>query len=89
MKDGVIADFTVTEQMLKHFITQGARVAPALAQPAHHHLRAVRLHPGGTPRHPRIRASVPAPGRCILIEEPIAAAIGAADLPVADATGSM
>jgi hypothetical protein len=55
MKDGVIADFTVTEQMLKQFIRMVHPRSPC-AQPAHHHLRALRLHPGGAPRHPRVRA---------------------------------
>jgi rod shape-determining protein MreB len=54
MKDGVIADFTVTEQMLKQFIKMVPRGCSA--QPAHHHLRALRLHPGRAPRHPRIGA---------------------------------
>jgi actin-like ATPase involved in cell morphogenesis len=41
MKDGVIADFTVTEQMLKQFI----KVNPNrfCCQPAHRDLRALRL----------------------------------------------
>ena len=34
MKDGVIADFTYTEEMLKHFIRKGAQVARAAPQPA-------------------------------------------------------
>jgi hypothetical protein len=54
MKDGVIADFTVTEQMLKQFIKMVHPRSHAQAQPAHHHLRALRLHPGRAPRHPRI-----------------------------------
>ena len=56
MKDGVIADFTVTEQMLKQFIKMVHRLAPVLAEPAHHHLRALRLDPGRAPRDPRIGA---------------------------------
>jgi hypothetical protein len=56
MKDGVIADFTVTEQMLKQFIKMVHPRSRAQAQPAHHHLRALRLHPGRAPRHPRIGA---------------------------------
>ncbi len=55
MKDGVIADFTVTEQMLKQFIKMVHPRGMTAAQPAHHHLRALRLHPGRAPRHPRIR----------------------------------
>ena len=64
MKDGVIADFTVTEQMLKHFIRKVHDSQLCSAQPAHHHLRAVRLDAGGAPRDPRIRRSAPAPRRC-------------------------
>ena len=45
MKDGVIADFTVTEQMLKQFIRM---VHPATCwRPARaSSSRALRLHPG-------------------------------------------
>jgi rod shape-determining protein MreB len=42
MKDGVIADFTVTEQMLKHFIRKCTTRASS-SRAAHDHLRAVRL----------------------------------------------
>ena len=87
MKDGVIADFTVTEQMLKHFIKKVHDSQAVQAEPAHHHLRAVRLDAGRAPRDSRIgdrRGRVPV----YLIEEPMAAAIGA-DLPVGEATGSM
>ncbi len=56
MKDGVIADFTVTEQMLKQFIrmVHDSKLFTPVA--AHHHLRAVRLDPGRAPRDPRIGA---------------------------------
>ena len=50
MKDGVIADFTVTAQMHQ----ESARLASLFAESAHHHLRALRLDPGGAPRHSRI-----------------------------------
>ena len=63
MKDGVIADFTVTEQMLKHFIKKVHDNAPVLAEPAHHHLRAVRLDAGRAPRDPRIARSARARAR--------------------------
>jgi hypothetical protein len=55
MKDGVIADFTVTEQMLKQFIKKVLE-SRLFAVAAHHHLRAVRIDAGRAPRHPRIRA---------------------------------
>ena len=56
--------------------------------PAHHHLRALRLDPGRAPRDPRIARWAPAPREVYLIEEPMAAAIGAG-LPVSEASGSM
>ena len=49
MKDGVIADFTVTEQM-QAVHQDGASPLGPQAEPAHHHLRALRFHPGRTPR---------------------------------------
>ena len=64
MKDGVIADFTVTEQMLKQFIKKVHDIEPVLAQPAHHHLRAVRLDAGRAPRDPGIGRSARARARC-------------------------
>ena len=56
MKDGVIADFTVTEQMLKQFIKMVHPRSMLQPEPAHHHLRALRLDPGRAPRHPRVGA---------------------------------
>src|SRR6059058_1713925 len=86
MKDGVIADFTITEQMLKYFIkkihNQWFRPSP----------RIVICVPYGSTQVERraIRESAVGAGasQVFLIEEPMAAAIGA-DLPIADATGSM
>src|SRR6187549_295976 len=87
MKDGVIADFTVTEQMLKQFIKM---VHPAsLLKPSP---RIIICVPCGSTQVERraIRESAIGAGasRVFLIEEPMAAAIGA-DLPVGEATGSM
>ncbi len=45
MKDGVIADFDVTEKMLTYFIKK-AHNGNVWVRPAHHHRRAVRDHPG-------------------------------------------
>ena len=56
MKDGVIADFTVTEQMLKQFIKKVLDSRLFSPSPAHHHLRAVRLDAGRAPRDPRVGA---------------------------------
>ncbi|KLT72098.1 rod shape-determining protein MreB [Neisseria arctica] len=86
MKDGVIADFNVTEKMLKQFIKKvnNSRFA---ATP-----RIVICVPCGSTQVERkaIRDSALAAGASTvnLIEEPMAAAIGAG-LPIEEATGSM
>ena len=87
MKDGVIADFTVTEQMLKQFIRMvhpGSVFAP--------NPRIIICVPCGSTQVERraIRESALGAGasKVYLIEEPMAAAIGAG-LPVSEATGSM
>jgi len=87
MKDGVIADFTVTEQMLKQFIKM---VHPrSMFKPSP---RIIICVPCGSTQVERraIRESALGAGasQVYLIEEPMAAAIGAG-LPVSDATGSM
>ncbi|KDN12810.1 MAG: rod shape-determining protein [Snodgrassella sp.] len=85
MKDGVIADFNVTEKMLKQFIKKvnnSRFTAP----------RIVICVPCGSTQVERkaIRDSALAAGASIvnLIEEPMAAAIGAG-LPIEEPTGSM
>jgi len=87
MKDGVIADFTITEQMLKHFIR--SIHAKSFLRPSP---RIIICVPCGSTQVERraIRESALAAGasEVYLIEEPMAAAIGAG-LPVADACGSM
>jgi rod shape-determining protein MreB len=87
MKDGVIADFTVTEQMLKQFIKKV--LDSRLFSPSP---RIIICVPCGSTQVERraIRESALGAGasKVYLIEEPMAAAIGA-DLPVGDATGSM
>ena len=86
MKDGVIADFEVAEQMIKHFI-QKVHKGRTLSNP-----QIVICVPSGATNVERraIRESADAAGarRVFLIEEPVAAAIGAG-LPVAEPTGSM
>ena len=86
MKDGVIADFEVAEQMIKHFI-QKVHKGRTLSNP-----QIVICVPSGATNVERraIRESADAAGarRVYLIEEPVAAAIGAG-LPVAEPTGSM
>src|SRR6202008_262268 len=87
MKDGVIADFTVTEQMLKQFIKKVHDNKLFSPSP-----RIIICVPCGSTQvaRPAIRESAigAGAGQVYLIEEPMAAAIGA-DLPVAEATGSV
>jgi rod shape-determining protein MreB len=87
MKDGVIADFTVTEQMLKHFIKKVHNTRFFKPSP-----RMIICVPCGSTQVERraIRESAIGAGASsvFLIEEPMAAAIGA-DLPVGEPTGSM
>ncbi|MCL5060809.1 MAG: rod shape-determining protein [Candidatus Thermoplasmatota archaeon] len=87
MKDGVIADFTVTEQMLKYFIKKVHDTRMLRPSP-----RIIICVPCGSTQVERraIRESAIGAGarQVYLIEEPMAAAIGAG-MPVADATGSM
>ncbi|WP_035570995.1 rod shape-determining protein [Halonatronum saccharophilum] len=86
MKDGVIADFEVTEKMLRYFITK-AHKRKRLVRP-----RIIVCVPSGVTEVEKravIDASVHAGAReAYLIEEPMAAAIGAG-LPVHEATGNM
>jgi rod shape-determining protein MreB len=85
LRHGVIADFETTEQMLRHFITKAAGSRFAFA-------RVVLCVPSGitdVERRAVDEATRAAGARSVfLIEEPIAAAIGA-NLPVADAVASM
>ena len=87
MKDGVIADFTVTEQMLKQFIKKVHDSRLFSPSP-----RIIICVPCGSTQVERraIRESAIGAGasQVYLIEEPMAAAIGAG-LPVSEATGSM
>jgi len=87
MKDGVIANFTVTEQMLKFFIKKVHDNKLFSPSP-----RIIICVPCGSTQVERraIRESAigAGAGQVFLIEEPMAAAIGA-DMPVAEATGSM
>jgi len=86
MKDGVIADFTVTEQMLKQFIkmVHAARLFCAAARASSSACPAARPRSSAAPS--ANRRSAPAPREVYLIEEPMAAAIGAG-LPVSEAIG--
>src|ERR1044072_5101380 len=85
LKDGVIADFDVTEQMLRHFIQK-------VHQHRFAHPRVVVCVPSGVTgveKRAVEEATLSAGARkAYLIEEPMAAAIGAG-LPVAEPTGTM
>src|SRR4051812_3881364 len=86
LRDGVIADFEVAEEMIKHFI-QKVHNRHSFASP----LVIVCVPSGATPVERRaIQEAAEAAGarKVYLIEEPMAAAIGAG-LPVTEATGSM
>jgi len=86
LRDGVIADFIVTEEMIKHFIKK-VHKGKTFANPR----ILICVPTGSTPvERKAIQDSALAAGarRVQLIEEPIAAAIGAG-LPISEATGSM
>ena len=86
MKDGVIADFEVTEAMLRYFISR-AHNRQTLVKP-----RIVVCVPSGITEVEKraVRDSALAAGarEVYLIEEPMAAAIGAG-LPITEPSGSM
>ena len=86
LRDGVIADFIVTEEMIKHFIKK-VHIKNTFANPR----ILICVPTGSTPvERKAIQDSALAAGarRVQLIDEPIAAAIGAG-LPISEATGSM
>ena len=87
LKDGVIADFQVTEEMLKHFIQVVHE--DSYIRPSPRILVSVPCQSTQVERR-AIRESVLKAGarEVRLIEEPMAAAIGAG-LPVEEASGSM
>ena len=86
LRDGVIADFEVTEEMIKHFIRK-VHNRRSFATP-----QIIVCVPSGSTAVERraIQESAESAGarRVFLIEEPMAAAIGAG-LPVTEPTGSM
>ena len=87
LKDGVIADFTVTEKMLQHFIRKAHGTRYFRPSP-----RVLICVPYGSTQVERraIRESAEGAGarKVHLIDEPMAAAIGAG-MPVHEARGSM
>jgi rod shape-determining protein MreB len=86
LRDGVIADFEIAEEMIKHFIRK-VHNRRSFASP-----QVVICVPSGSTAVERraIQESAESAGarRVYLIEEPMAAAIGAG-LPVTEPTGSM
>ncbi len=86
LKDGVIADFDITQEMLKYFIRKAYK-RRSIFQP-----RVVVCVPSGVTEVEKRaveEAAIHAGARdAYLIEEPMAAAIGAG-LPVQEATGSL
>ncbi|HKL27130.1 MAG TPA: rod shape-determining protein [Desulfuromonadales bacterium] len=86
MKDGVIADFDITEEMLRYFIRK-IHNRQALVRP-----RIVICVPSGITQVEKraVRESAESAGarEVYLIEEPMAAAIGAG-LPITEASGNM
>ncbi|WP_031513155.1 rod shape-determining protein [Desulfofalx alkaliphila] len=87
MKDGVIADFDTTQSMIKYFINKALRNRTFLVKP-----RVVISVPSGVTaveeRAVREAAMQAGAREAYLIEEPMAAAIGAG-LPVHEPTGNM
>ena len=86
LKDGVIADFDITADMLKEFITRAMNSSPL------NKARVMICIPSGVTEVERraVHDAARSAGakQVSLIEDPMAAAIGAG-LPVAEATGSM
>lgn len=86
MKDGVIADFEITEAMLRHFITK-VHNRRTLVRP-----RIIICVPSGITQVEKraVRESAESAGarEVFLIEEPMAAAIGAG-LPITEPTANM
>ncbi|MBF0103471.1 MAG: rod shape-determining protein [Desulfobacterales bacterium] len=87
MRDGVIADFDVTEAMLKHFIRKVHNDRRSFVRPR----MVIGVPSGITPVEKRaVRESAESAGarEVFLIEEPMAAAIGAG-LPITEPTCNM
>ena len=87
LKDGVIADFTITEKMLQHFIRMVH--GNTLFKPSPRVLVCVPCGSTQVERRAIKESALGAGARTVhLIQEPMAAAIGAG-MPVSDARGTM
>ena len=90
MKDGVIADFEITEEMLRYFIQKAIRAMPWRKRLLHP--RVLVAVPSGITevenRAVKDSAKRAGAGEVVLVEEPMAAAVGVG-LPVAEPVGSM
>ncbi len=86
LRDGVIADFEVTHQMLRYFIKhaykKGSLIKPRIAIGVPYGITEVEK------RTVREAAHSAGAREVFLVEQPMAAAVGS-DLPVADPTGNM
>jgi rod shape-determining protein MreB len=90
MRDGVIADFDITEQMLRYFIKKAMTHVPKRRRLFHPNVL-IAVPSGITEVETRAvkdSAQRAGAGDIYLIEEPMAAAIGVG-LPVSEPTGSM
>ncbi|MFA5879021.1 MAG: rod shape-determining protein [Candidatus Margulisiibacteriota bacterium] len=87
LRDGVIADFEITETMLKYFIRKALSHRVSFGKPRI--IIGIPTGITGVEKRAVLDATYQAGAReAYLIEEPMAAAIGA-DLPVSEPTGSM
>lgn len=87
LRDGVIADFDITEAMLKHFIKKAIKGRFLVARPSV--IIGVPSGITGVEKRAVIDAAYQAgAGEAFCLEEPMAAAIGA-NLPVGEPSGSM
>jgi len=87
LRDGVIADYVVTEAMLRYFIKKGTAGKISLGRPD----VLVSVPAGSTSVEKRYvldAARQAGAGKAYLIEEPMAAAIGA-ELPISGPSGNM
>ena len=88
LKDGVIADFDVTEKMLRYFLKTIIDKHVFRVKPQGDRLRALGHHRGGAPRRARLGRRPPGAKEVLMVAEPMAAAIGVG-LPVETPTGNM